>query len=179
MQTKVAIPSLFVVAALVLAGRAGEEPKKVHPPLPKHAGLERFKQLAGEWAGPKLEDGKEAGEVRAVYKVTSNGSAVMETLFPGTPHEMVTLITPDGKSLALTHYCALGNQPHMKADVSRNDTKVDFQFTGVSNAKSEMDMHMHNVSYTFTDKNTLRADWTLYRDGKQATVVSFALKRKS
>jgi hypothetical protein len=172
------MPSLLILVGLVLAGQAQEEAKKVHPPIPKNPGLERFKQLTGEWAGPKLEGGKEAGEVRAVYKVTSNGSAVMETLFPGTPHEMVTLITPDGKDLALTHYCALGNQPHMKADGSGKD-RVDFQFAGVSNANPDKGMHMHNVSYTFTDNNTLHTEWTLYQDGKKAMVVTFNLKRKS
>jgi hypothetical protein len=135
--------------------------------------LERFKQLAGEWVGK--EDGK-GDEVHAIYRVTSNGSAVMETLFPGTNHEMITMIHPDGDSLVLTHYCAIGNQPHMKAKIDGN--KYDFDFVSGTNMKSENDMHMHGVSYTFVNDDTLRATWTMYRDGKKVHSAVFEMKRK-
>jgi hypothetical protein len=57
-------------------------------PVEARAAFERMKSLAGEWSDPALGEGA-AGKV--VYKVTANGSAVMETLFPGTGHEMVTM----------------------------------------------------------------------------------------
>ena len=56
--------------------------------------------------GPaKLGEGKDAHEATVTYKVTSGGSAVVETIGPGTEHEMVTVIHPDGDDLMLTHYC--------------------------------------------------------------------------
>jgi hypothetical protein len=39
-------------------------------------------------------------------------------------------------------------------------------------------MHMHNVTFTFVDKDTLKADWTHYADGKDAGAMTFELKRK-
>jgi hypothetical protein len=171
------IPALFVLlSAVALLGYADE--KKARPAAEKSPGLERFKQLAGEWVG-KETSGQNAGqEVRVIYKVTSAGSAVVETLLPGGEHEMVTVIHPDGDDLALTHYCALGNQPHMKTKGPGEGDKIAFKFSGASNLKSEKDMHMHDVTYTFVDKDTLKTEWTHYDDGKAAGTVVFELKRK-
>jgi hypothetical protein len=44
--------------------------------------------------------------VRVEYRVTGAGSAVVETLFPGTPHEMVTVYHARKGVLCMTHYCA-------------------------------------------------------------------------
>lgn len=81
----------------------------------KHAGLERLKTLAGTWVEADA-DGKPTDKVVSVFKVTAAGSAVEETIFPGQPQEMVSIYHRDGADLLLTHYCALGNQPRMKAD---------------------------------------------------------------
>jgi hypothetical protein len=110
--------------------------------------------------------------------VTSNGSAVVETIGPGTDHEMVTVIHPDGDELMLTHYCAIGNQPRMKAPGKADGNKVAFAFVGATNMKSDKDMHMHNVTFTFVDKDTLKAEWTHYMDGKAAAPTVFEMKRK-
>src|SRR5262249_49409618 len=115
--------------------------------------FDRFKQLAGEWVGKGMH-GDESHEVRIVYKVTSGGSAVVETIDPGGDHEMVTVIHPDGDALLLTHYCMLGNQPHLKAQPKGNDSKVAFDFVKATNIKSDKDMHMHDATYTFVDKDT-------------------------
>ncbi|MGH7152138.1 MAG: hypothetical protein ACREIU_15640, partial [Planctomycetota bacterium] len=77
---------------------AGDEPKKGAP-------LERIKALAGEWVQVG-EDGKPTTEVISSYRVTAAGSAVVETLFPGSDDEMVTVYHMDGESLMLTHYCS-------------------------------------------------------------------------
>jgi hypothetical protein len=38
-------------------------------------------------------------------------------------------------------------------------------------------MHMHNVTYTFVDKDTIKAEWTHYMDGKEGGSVVFEAKR--
>jgi hypothetical protein len=170
MFMKAAVPVLIL---LVLATGAVVGQDKKAP-----AGLEQFKQLAGEWAGKEVKGLNEGKEVRASYKVTAAGSAVVETLFPGSPHEMVTVIHPDGNDLILTHYCALGNQPQMKAPGGPEGNKVAFKFVRATNLKSEKDMHMHDVTFTFVDKDTLRSEWTHYKDGKAAGQVIFEMKRQ-
>ncbi len=170
MRARTILASFVVLSAVVLLGYADE--KKARPAAEKSPGLEKFKQLAGEWVG-KETSGKESGqEVHVIYKVTSAGSAVVETILPGGEHEMVTVIHQDGDDLALTHYCALGNQPHMKTKGKTDGDKIAFKFASASNLKSEKDMHMHDVTYTFVDPDTL------YDDGKLAGTAVFELKRK-
>ena len=126
-----AIPILLAATAIP----ASSEDKK-HD-APKHAAFEQIKSLVGEWEG--TETGKKDFKVHAVYKLTSGGSAVVETLFPGTDHEMVSMIHADGPALLLTHYCMLGNQPHMKAVPKAGDNKIAFEFVKVTNLKSDKD----------------------------------------
>jgi hypothetical protein len=149
----------------------GHDGKKADAPLDK------FKELAGEWVGKGDHEGQKM-DSRIVYKVTSAGSAVVETMDPGGPHEMITVIHQDGDHLGLTHYCGIGNQPHMKASPKPGDNKVAFDFVSASNLHSPNDMYMHNVTYTFVDKDTLKTEWTNYDKGKEAGKVVFELKRK-
>jgi hypothetical protein len=162
---------------VVLAFAVGSQAKDSQQPAAQNAALERFKQLAGEWVGKGMHDGMEH-DVRATYKVTSGGSAVVETIDPGGPHEMVTVIHTDGDALALTHFCMLGNQPRMKATPKANDDKVAFEFVSATNLKSDKDMHMRSVTFTFTGKNTFKAEWTMFNDGKAAELAVFEMKRK-
>src|SRR5262245_66606640 len=97
---------VLVVCAFRSQAEDGKNASAAHP------GLERFKQLAGEWTGKGPH-----GEMRIVYKVTSGGSTVMEMIDPGTDHEMVSMIHADGPALLLTHYCMLGNQPQDRKSV--------------------------------------------------------------
>jgi hypothetical protein len=170
------VPLVFLAALVVAAPAIGDG--SAHGKPAKSAAFEHFRQLAGNWEGKMSEDGKTWFPATANYKVTSGGSAVVETLGPGTPHEMVTIIHPDGKELALTHYCAIGNQPHMKAAVNGDANKFDFHFVGGSNMDSDKDSHMHSVTFTFVDKDTLRTDWTHFDNGKKSGEAIFELKRK-
>lgn len=139
--------------------------------------LDRFAALAGEWTGKGMHGDMEH-ESRIVYKVTSGGSAVVETIDPGSDHEMITVIHPDGDSLLLTHYCMLGNQPQMRAKPKAGENKVAFEFVKATNLKSDKDMYMRDVTFTFVDKDTLKTEWTNFNDGKEAGKATFVLKRK-
>jgi outer membrane lipoprotein-sorting protein len=162
---------ILVVCAMGLQAQEGKKPAN------NNAALDRFKQLAGEWVGTGNHGGKEH-HARIVYKVTSGGSAVVETIDPGGDHEMVTVIHADGDALALTHYCMIGNQPHMKATPKAGDNQVAFEFVKATNLKSDKDMYMRSVTFTFVDKDTLRTEWTNFKDGKDAGKAVFELKRK-
>jgi hypothetical protein len=174
MKSKI-IASFAVVSCMALLAvaqvRADEKGHSASPTL------EQFKKLEGEWVG-KGTHGDMSHDARVVYKVTSGGSAVVETLDPGGDHEMITVIHPDGDSLLLTHYCMIGNQPHMKAKPKPGDNKVAFEFVKATNLKSDKDMHMHSVTFTFVDKDTLKTEWTNYDNGKEAGTSVFELKRK-
>jgi hypothetical protein len=168
MSSRLALSACALIGAFALGVAAKSDE---HKTAEKSPALERFKQLVGDWTGKMTDDGKE-------YKVTSGGSAVVETLGRDTPHEMITMIHADGKDLVLTHYCSAGNQPRMKADGNATGDKFDFQFVDATNLKSDKAMHMHSVVYTLIDKDTLTADWTSYMDGKKAGTAHFTFKRK-
>src|SRR5437868_7105013 len=99
---------LFVLAAPAFAG--DHEHMKPVASMPKE--FDSLKTLAGTWEGTGMMDGKEQA-VTVVYEVTSGGSILVERLMPGTPGEMISVYHRDGKTLSMTHYCALGNQPEM------------------------------------------------------------------
>src|SRR5262249_15198538 len=130
MTVRTALPA-FLVLALAIAPLGGQDQKPQRKDGAKPAGFEQFKQLAGGWVGKgPVKDGP---DVHILYKVTAGGSAVVETLFPGTDHEMVSVIHPDGPDLLLTHYCHLGNQPQMKASAQSEGNKIEFKFVRVTN----------------------------------------------
>jgi hypothetical protein len=166
MATRIAVVAVLVGAA---AGRAGAGPA---------TGLERFKALAGEWVA--AEDGEMAkrGDLVARYSVTASGSAVVETIFPGSAHEMVTVYHLDGPDLVLTHYCMEGNQPRMRAKAS-GGTRVDFAYDGGTNIDPGRDRHMHSAWFEFLGADEIRNEWTELAAGKPVFVAQSHLVRKA
>src|SRR5262245_38154210 len=152
-----------VLTVLVVVAGVGADHEKTEKA--KHPGLERLKKLGGEWvvADPQ---GKPTNQVVSVYKLTAAGTAVHETIFPGAPHEMVTLYHLDGPDLVLTHYCALGNQPRLKADPKSPPNQLRFVFTGGSNLNPARDMHMHEGTITFVDDDRIESAWVAWKDGE-------------
>lgn len=159
--------SLLIVAAS--AASAGDEP------APKPTRLDKVKALAGTWQMP--DKGPMAGSTVA-YRVTSAGSAVMETLFVGTEKEMITMYTMDGDDLVLTHYCAMQNQPHMKALPEKDAKVLVFEFASGGNMKSRDEPHMDSLTMTLTDDTHIRHEWTMWKDGKATGKVVLDLAKK-
>ena len=140
--------------------------------------IDRFKELAGEWSASGL-DGNSAPDARMRYEVTAGGSTVVETLFPGTPHEMRTVYAKDGADVVLTHFCASGHHPRMRAK-SSNDGTLVFAYDGALNFDPAKDDHMHDATFTFAGPDEIRSRWTFWRGGKPAGhVADFHARRVS
>lgn len=137
--------------------------------------LEPLRKLAGSWDVDMDGDGKPDGTVK--YRVVSNGSAVVEEEMPGRPHEMITVFTSDGKNLIATHYCSMGNQPRMRAAGGLKDGKISFEFVDGGNIANRDQSHMDSLVITLIDDNHVKANWTLYADGKTSEHVAFDMKR--
>src|ERR1051325_267339 len=133
--------------------------------LTANAAFNRLKQLAGEWKGNVTTPDGPAATVQ--YRLTSAGQTVMETLFPGTSHEMISMYHLDGEELVMTHYCAMGNQPRMKLDakISTAD-EFHFAFAGGSNLKPAKDAHMHSGVMRFRGADKLESEWQVFSEGK-------------
>jgi hypothetical protein len=144
-------------------------------PAATNPGLERMKTLAGTWLAAD-QNGKPTDQVASVIKVTAGGSAVHETLFPGQPQEMVSIYTADGPYLVMTHYCVLGNQPRMKADVKSPANQIFFQFAGGSNLDPKKDKHMHGATLTIVDDDHIQVDGVAWEGGVPVKDMCCGLK---
>ena len=159
----------FVFAQFVLAGPG-------HQPVAMPKDFESLKQLVGTWEGTNKMGDKDQS-MTVIYDVTSAGTALTEKLMAGTPHEMISVYHKDGNTLGMTHYCALGNQPHMmlkKADA----TTFAFEMTKPIGVSSMKEPHMHAVTLTLTDADTLKQEWAHFENGKLKETTTFTFKRK-
>jgi len=102
---------IFILISLVLISTAAyaEMPEGWAPPK-LSVELERMKALEGNWAVTEktAEEGSKTTTIQ--YKVTSGGTAVTETIDPGTAHEMITVYHDKVGKLTMNHFCMLGNQ---------------------------------------------------------------------
>lgn len=168
---------LIAAACLSFAGlfiaNAGEPPSA---PYTGSTEFERMKQLVGAWEGTS-DMGKKGEKVRVEYRLTAGGSALVETLSPGSAEEMVSIYHDRKGKLAMTHYCMLRNQPRMtlaKADGQTIEMVFARKGNDINPAKEK---HMHAVRITFTDNDHIVQKWTHYDKGKAAGGVTFTLTR--
>jgi hypothetical protein len=145
------------------------------PPMPKS--FDVLKKLVGNWEGTgKGGDGKET-KASAVYELTSGGTALLQKLGPGSPHEMVSVYHKEGTGLGMTHYCALGNAPHMTLKKS-DEKSVAFEMAAPQGISSPKEPHMHAVTITWVDADHVREEWTHFADGVKKDSMVFTWSRK-
>ena len=164
---------ITVLAVLAAAGGlfAGE-PKTA---TQRSAEFERMKGLVGTWKG-NADMGQGPMDFTVAYRLISGGNAVEERIFAGTPKEMVTMYYDQNGKLALTHYCMLGNRPAMLLK-SSTPKAIQFDFDPKCGVDEKSEMHMHALTLTFGDADTLTQDWKLFEDGKAKESHPFTLKR--
>jgi hypothetical protein len=163
-----------LLLALQLAANGDDKTGNLPPP-PTNSGLEAMKKLAGTWLAAD-KDGKPTDQVVSIIKVTAGGSVVHETLFPGQPHEMVSIYTVDGPDLVMTHYCVLGNQPRMKADPKSPANQIRFQFAGGANLDPKKDKHMHAATLTIVDDGHIEIAGVGWEGGAPAKDMCCGMK---
>lgn len=157
----------FLFAVSVLAARSA--------PAPGASAFDQLKTLIGAWEGV-TPDGK---PVRITYEAASGGTALLERLKPAEEPEMVTVYSPDGGRLAATHYCSVGNQPHMRTEPLTGEVKkFTFSFVSATNLAGPDAGHMHRLVVTLEDHNHFTQEWTYFEKGKATTEV-FRFTRKS
>ncbi len=110
------------------------------------------------------------------YRVIANGSTVVETDFAGTDHEMFTVYTLDRGALVLTHYCAMGNQPRLKA-VKDTGNSVSFEFVDGGNLASRDEKHMDSVTFEFLGPDHVVTQWRGYEKGVSSDHARFDMRR--
>ena len=162
---------LTATALLLCAGTAaaGELPGSARE------AIGRIKALVGTWDGHVATPDGPPGTVR--YELTGGGNSVIERLFAGSDHEMMTVYHLDGERLLATHYCAMGNQPVMKLE-NATASELSFGFAGGTNMDASKDVHIHSGRLRFLGDGQLVSEWDVYQGPKQTTTHRFFLARK-
>jgi hypothetical protein len=165
---------LIVGLILLAKGDAGIGPGKTA----NDVAFERLKKLVGDWqiADPKSDAEKSA--ITLSYRLTAAETVLVETEFPGTAKEMMTMFHRDGDQLLLTHYCGCGNQPRMRARQGAAANELIFDFAGGTNLSPAKGFHMHDGLLRFIDDNHIHSEWEYYLDGKPGGKHSFDLVRQ-
>lgn len=156
--------TMLLILTAVCAGCSSTQHHRVvesATPAQQAALLDRIKSLAGTWEG-KAPDGTTG---TTIFQVTSSGSAVREIMLSGTEHEMTNMYTMDGPNLLMTHYCAMGNQPHMRA-AAGSGNRIEFKPAGVSNLTTPEKMYMGQMTIEFVDANHIKQHWQSLKKGQ-------------
>lgn len=174
----------LIAASFLFAGCASMTHSDMSPQVVKPATdaqraalLDKVKMLEGTW---EMQDEKGQKTTAAIFSVGAKGTSVREIMFPGSPEEMTNMYTMDGDALLMTHYCAMGNQPHMKAHMGSNPNVLEFKTAGVSNLNDANGSYMGSMTLTIVDKDHVKAKWIHVKDGKPETGESpeFVMMRK-
>ena len=168
--------SLVLIVAVCGAGLAValESPEQMPPPR-QNDQFQLIKQLEGDWI--ELDESNQPTGMTAQYRLTAGGGTLIETIFAGTPMEMVTVFFVDGDNLKLTHYCVLQNQPTMQAKPTEDFNVIDFEFTEGTNIDSAVDPHMHRAKFTFLNQDHYQAEWTHFENGEAGKTVALNMVR--
>ncbi len=174
--------SAMLIGFLVPAIAAhGEDAKAAKTPISAKEAFAKLKSLEGSWNNKTSHgDGHgPASDSKVTYRLTGAGSALVETDFPGSDHEMISVYHLDKDELRMTHYCAAGNQPRLKLDrAASTPTRLVFAFDGGTNFDPAKDMHIHSLTLEFRDGGNVDADWDAFAGGKKVETAHFALSRE-
>jgi hypothetical protein len=178
---------LFVLggigAAILLAAVAGQPIRAEDKPSGNgktalSAAFDRLQGLVGEWEEQTPKDPAAKGKTVVQYRTTGGGTALTETIFPGSNMEMLSVYHRDGDQLVMTHFCCVGNQPRFRAKIGKTKDELVFEFVGGANIDPAKDMHIHGGLIRFVDADHAHAEWYAHSDGKQSETYAFDLVRK-
>ncbi|MEO8504526.1 MAG: hypothetical protein ABI609_11560 [Acidobacteriota bacterium] len=169
--------AMLLLGLGAVGARAADKPSAAAPGADANAAFARLQSLAGTWHGD-AGDAELIERAEVSYAVTAGGRAVMETITPGTPHEMISMYYLDGDDLLIAHYCANGHHPRLRYNPAKShgDTLV-FDFAQAANFDPSTDSHIHGGSVDIGADGILREDWTVVAGGKEVAHNRFALTR--
>ncbi len=161
--------ALILSAAVAMAGDTSAPPKK------GSAAFEKMKTLVGTWTG-KTDMGQGPVDITIHYKLISGGSVLEEKICEGSANEMTTMYYDQDGQLALTHYCMFGNRPMMTLK-SADDKTIAFNFDKACGIDPTRESHMHAMTITFDDADTITTSCKAIIDGKDVPDHQMTLKR--
>jgi hypothetical protein len=178
------------VLAALAALTFGSSSLAASPPDPI-AAWDAIRSLAGPEGAASWDadlDGDGAPDTVVSYRLIGGGTALVETLFAGTGHEMETIHHLDrraeGTRLLCTHYCGAGNQPRLLmtggdlAPDGDSPPTLVYTFLDATNLPDPNAVHMNGVTFTFRGPDRIDAAWTVASQGVTGPHVTFAMTRR-
>jgi hypothetical protein len=168
-------PIASVCAMLLLGSALGLKAAETPAPKPSSPEFERLKALVGTWEG-KTDMGQGPIDITMHYRLLAGGTVLEERVFEGTPNEMISMYYDQGGKLALTHYCIMGNRPGMLLK-SADSKSLKFDFDKTCGINPTKESHMHALTITFDDDDTITTSCKAIMDGKEMPEHPTTLKR--
>lgn len=176
MKTRNMIIAVFTFLLTVIPMQAQAQEAHEHKSYTGSEAFERLKKLVGVWEGT-MDMGKGPQKITASYKLTAANSALVETVFEGAPHEMVSIYHDDSnRLLTMTHYCAEHNQPKLTL-TGMEDSKLTLDLAKDSDIDVAREMHIHSATILFNGNDKITQQWTSFEGGKKKQVTEIAYKR--
>ena len=143
-------------------------------PIP--SAFQKLASLVGQWEGT-TSDGK---KVSVSYELVSSGSALVETLKGESEPSMVSVYTPDGDRVAMTHYCSARNQPYMRTEpLTGPAQQYVFKTEKVANLTMPGEGYMTGLTVDLKDADHFTQAWTFSeKEKKMSSTELFTYTRK-
>ena len=141
--------------------------------------MDKLRSLEGEWTLLD-EQGEDTGQLGSEFRLTANGSALREFMFPGDAHEMLNVYHADGDRVLMTHYCAAGSQPRLEVVPAAEGDGLLLKFESSTNLPSPDAHFMHHAEFAWDGDDRLTATWYGSTDGEvsEDTTVMRLARRK-
>ena len=182
MRVRAAFAS-FAFVAFVTAAVAGQDQHHLTTWQAKNAAFEQFKALAGEWVGKRSRQEGPRPPRDLLRSPPEAARFVVEDDLPRhrsrDGHHDPSGTGDDILLAALLH----AGQPAPDASLRQGERtskgRVETSSSGLPETRSRTKTWLCTMSCcTFVDSNTLRSEWTHFKDGKDSGRVVFELKRK-
>jgi len=167
-------PSAVKAALVVLLALAPLPAHAESPAADPVAAFARLKALVGRWEGHVTTPDGPAAQVE--FRLSGNGSTLVERAFPGTDHEMISVYHMAGGELVLTHYCAMANQPRMKLVAGGAEGDLVFDFAGGDNIDPATTTHMHAGRLAIAG-DRFEGTWSVHSNGEPVGTNQFYMER--
>jgi hypothetical protein len=151
----------LILLASLLALTAGQAADQTSA----RAAFTQLQTLVGEWEG-KTEAGR---VIKISYRLTANGTVLVETWTLGPQRESLTLYHMDNESLIATHYCPIGNQPRLRLKEGGKSYLLTFEFVSATNLPKPEVAHQDRFEMEFLQANSFARSETYLENGAAET----------
>lgn len=131
--------------------------------------FELFQSLKGSW---EIQSEGKKLSIEMTYDIGSRDSIITEQF-----GKELSVFYKEGDKLLMTHYCNVGNQPHLKLKDSKKADYFEFETVDVANLIKPEDAYVQKIIYKVIDKKHIDLE-LVWQIGKKQESEKYKLTRK-